>query len=157
MVRVLPYLGWLFLLACPFPSLLVSLKTFESCSFPTPRLNVLRTRSALRSPVRSFPSVSCPEACFADCVADLICHGPCLHSAWLPSWFPSREKALSFHWVISYLISKGKCLRWLCHMHMSAVEDENPLCCLVIRVLNAWLVTMEGFKYLKGRTWLIRH
>lgn len=31
--------------------------------------------SALRS------VLAAPEACFVDCVADLICHGPCLHSA----------------------------------------------------------------------------
>lgn len=40
-------------------------------------------------------------------------------------------------------------------MHMSALEDENLLSYLFIPVLYAWLVTMEGFKYLKGGTWLI--
>lgn len=43
----------------------------------------------------------------------------------------------------------------LSHAHVSVLEDENPLSYLFIPVLNAWLVTMEGFKYLKSRTWVI--
>lgn len=78
-----------------------------------------------------------------------------LRYARLHSWFPSGKKALPFQWVISYLISKGRFLRLLCHMYTSVWRDENPLSYMFILVLNAWLVTIESFKYAKGRTWLI--
>lgn len=78
-----------------------------------------------------------------------------LHSARLHSWFPSGEDALPFHWVISYLVSKGRFPRWLCHRYASALEDEKQLGYLFIHVLNAQLLTMESRENLQGRAWLI--